>query len=257
MGISTTLRIKSSLIGTPLEPLALAVRKIAAFPGRICHPELSNIYAEPDYLMPLLQRVLRKNSNCVDCGCHLGSVLNLFIRLAPKGRHVAFEPVPEKCALLVRKFPNVSVHQVALSDTCGTARFEEDTKRSGYSRLSESPEADKKSYSVKTVRLDDVITNPVDFIKLDLEGGELAALKGAERILRERHPTILFECVSEYGLKQQKIERIDIYDLLHEYGYNIRTMRGYVKNEYPLTFDQFRQCGIYPFQAFNFVGSKQ
>jgi hypothetical protein len=41
-----------------------------------------------------------------------------------------------------------------------------------------------------------------DFIKLDIEGGELAALRSAERLLGERHPALVVE-VHSASLEQE------------------------------------------------------
>src|SRR4051812_31574313 len=42
---------------------------------------------------------------CVDVGANVGAVLEMLTRLAPQGRHVAFEPLPELADDLRRRFP--------------------------------------------------------------------------------------------------------------------------------------------------------
>ena len=59
--------------------------------------------------------LLRAGSNCVDVGAHGGDFLRLFIELAPGGRHLAVEPLPEFSSLLRRDFPRVQIEQVALA----------------------------------------------------------------------------------------------------------------------------------------------
>ncbi len=45
--------------------------------------------------------------------------------------------------------------------------------------------------SIEVRRLDDILGNrPVTFIKMDIEGSELAALRGAERIIRQQRPKL-------------------------------------------------------------------
>ena len=56
-----------------------------------------------------------------------------------------------------------------------------------------SVDAYARRVQVDVVRLDDVIAEPVGFIKIDVEGHELAVLEGAERILREHRPVLLVE----------------------------------------------------------------
>jgi precorrin-6B methylase 2 len=39
----------------------------------------------------VMRRCLRADSNCVDVGCHEGSILSEMLRFAPAGTHYAFE----------------------------------------------------------------------------------------------------------------------------------------------------------------------
>jgi FkbM family methyltransferase len=54
------------------------------------------------------------------------------------------------------------------------------------------PDAPKK-VKVPAVRLDDLISEKVDFLKVDVEGFELNVLKGAQRILAEGRPRLMLE----------------------------------------------------------------
>ena len=49
--------------------------------------------------------VLGPDSSALDVGCHEGAVLAEIVRLAPAGRHVAWEPLPELCATRRRPLP--------------------------------------------------------------------------------------------------------------------------------------------------------
>ena len=59
----------------------------------------------------------------LDVGAHEGSFLAHMVRLAPEGRHVACEPLPDYAARLRSGFPGVTLHEAALSDAEGTASF--------------------------------------------------------------------------------------------------------------------------------------
>jgi FkbM family methyltransferase len=50
-----------------------------------------------------------------------------------------------------------------------------------------------EAYEIDIVRLDDVVSEPVGFIKLDIQGAELAALRGAARILTQDRPIVMVE----------------------------------------------------------------
>jgi hypothetical protein len=61
--------------------------------------------------------------------------------------------------------------------------------------------------------------NRVDFIKLDIEGGELDALLGAPRMLSEFHPIIVAETRSNWNYNE-------IRQLLDATGYECRPFHG-------------------------------
>jgi hypothetical protein len=61
-----------------------------------------------ELLVALLERELGEDSDCLDVGAHAGSVLRAILRVPPRGRHVAWEPLPGFAARLRAEFPGVS-----------------------------------------------------------------------------------------------------------------------------------------------------
>jgi FkbM family methyltransferase len=126
--------------------------------------------------------LVRPNMIAFDVGANVGYyTLLLARRVGPGGRVIAFEPNPVNIACLKRhlrlnKITNVEIVEAAVSDCSGTSYFSGD--------WAEGKLAQTGSL-VKTVRLDDY-PRP-DLVKMDIEGGETAALRGAENILDERH----------------------------------------------------------------------
>ena len=98
-----TERVKCGLIGTPLGDLAQRVSRGRQRRALARDPKLAEVAEEERHLDAFVREHVRDGANCVDAGCHLGSVLSTFRRLSPTGRHVAFEPTPRKAALLRRK----------------------------------------------------------------------------------------------------------------------------------------------------------
>ena len=74
--------------------------------------------------------------------------------------------------------------------------------------------------SAKVVSLDSCITDKVTFIKMDIEGAELNALKGSREIIKKYKPRL---AVSVYHKKEDLIE-IPLYikELVPEYKLYIR-----------------------------------
>ena len=154
---------------------------------------------------------------------------------------------------LRRRFPTVEVIEAAVSDKNGVEEFCEDLPGRICGRLtSVDPIAGVNRHNVNVCRLDDALRdlNKIDLLKLDIEGGELAALRGARGLLKRHRPIILFECGSEY---ETTLRRREIFDLLVESDYTIFAPRELLFGKGPLSFDEFRKCGLYPFRAFNFI----
>lgn len=170
----------------------------------------------------LAVELVRPGATVLDVGAHIGYYTLLFSRLAgPHGRVVAFEPSPRNLPVLRwhvarNGCANVRVEAAAVAAETGTARFTADTG-SGTGRLAESG-----TVEVRTIRLDDFVdaSGPMpDVLKIDVEGAELAVLRGAARVLREARPAIL---LSTHGAD---VHRACI-GLLREHGYEPTPILG-------------------------------
>jgi FkbM family methyltransferase len=246
--LSFPLQLKARIVGTSLEPWAHRARWLFGARQRIRHPELWELYLEEKRLPNILSMLLTKDSCCMDVGAHIGSFLSLLTRFAPAGGHIAFEPSPSKARMLRRRFPDVLVLEEAVSDTDGYANFCENYQSSGFSKLGDG----ENSYKVRTHRIDGIPIDRLDFIKLDIEGHELAALRGARETIRKLKPALMFECGTEYVA--DKIDKAALYlELNDRLGYDIYCFSDFLFNKGSLGFDEFRKCGIYPFRALNFL----
>jgi FkbM family methyltransferase len=161
-------------------------------------PEVKRDRADNARLGRLLAEVLAPDSSCVDVGAHEGDVLADMVRLAPLGRHLAFEPLPAQAARLAARFPQVEVHEAALSDHAGEATFVHVRTRPGWSGLRERPYPGDEGIEHLTVRvdaLDDAL--PPGFVpalvKIDVEGAEREVLAGAGQTLARHRPIVVFE----------------------------------------------------------------
>lgn len=188
----------------------------------------------------LLAWCLRGDSSCVDVGAHSGSVLRSMVRLAPRGVHHAFEPLPSHAERIRNEFPTVSVHQVAVSDTSGEATFFHVRNNPALSGLRRRrfEESAVDCLSVTQVRLDDVLPEGYrpDLIKVDVEGGELAVLVGAERTLRSSRPIVVFEH-GRFAAEYFDTGPDDVYGFLRGLGMRIFDLNG----SGPYSIDAFRE----------------
>ena len=189
----------------------------------------------------VMARILKPDSTCLDIGAHKGSVLTSMVRLAPRARHWAFEPLPAFATQLRAEFPQVQVCEVALSDTTGTVTFRHVVRTPAYSGLRERAYPGGQSEPVETImvqaaRLDDLVPpgTPVRFIKVDVEGGELQVFRGGQRVLIENQPVVVFEhglgAAEYYGTRPEHV-----YDLLATCGLGVTLMASWLAERPPLS----------------------
>jgi FkbM family methyltransferase len=164
----------------------------------------------------LLAYTLREDANCIDVGASEGDILQHMVRLAPCGRHIAFEPLPDLAARLRTSFPSVDVRQCALYDEAGTRAFHRVRASHWHSSLDpmERPAREIETFDVAVRRLDDVL--PRDYepavIKVDVEGAEAQMLTGALQTLRRHRPLVIFE----HGSHAAYFPGRDVFELLTE-----------------------------------------
>jgi FkbM family methyltransferase len=139
------------------------------------------------------------------------------VRCAPRGSHIAYEPIPEHAETLRVEFPNVDVRQAALSDHEGETMFTHVLSEPGYSGFKLRPlprQMELATITVRTARLDDDL--PAGFvptlIKIDVEGAEEQVIVGAMQTLRRHRPTVVFEhgrgSAAVYGTTPERIHQL-------------------------------------------------
>lgn len=197
----------------------------------------------------IMKKVIEPASNCIDVGCHKGEILEDILRLAPNGSHIAFEPIPDFYDKLKQRYKGrAKVLPYALSDKTGKSSFQYVRNAPAYSGIEKrkydvnKPEIEEIEVELKT--LDEIIpeSQKIDFVKIDVEGGEFDVLKGGKKILSKNKPTIIFEFgkgASEfYGTKPN-----DIFEFLtNQVGLNIYLLNTFLKEGEPLSEQAFTSC---------------
>lgn len=146
----------------------------------------------------LLSFLLAPDANCIDIGCSRGDVLKEMLRVAPQGRHIAYEPLPEFHEVLVREFPSVEVRQAALSDHRSEERFVRVVGHPGYSGFRRRAYPGKPRLEEIKVRVEDLDSSLPEgyvpaLIKLDVEGAEEQVIRGAIETIKVHKPVVVFE----------------------------------------------------------------
>jgi FkbM family methyltransferase len=188
---------------------------------------------------------LKPGMNVVDIGANIGLYSIVADKIiGPTGRVWAFEPSSEThkrllTNLSLNKTSSVEPTKIALSDVVdGVLEFRRDP---GYrdgdrylaTRIEENPRVAVKPDDAGDMEMVKVTTldyymyagkseSPrVDFMKMDIEGGEYSVFRGARKILTDNSDImLLFECTPPgckvYGHKQE-----DVFQFLRELGFGI------------------------------------
>ena len=178
---------------------------------------------EPE--MPHLSRWVSADSVVADVGAHYGAWT---IALASLGAEVhAIEPSNHALDVLERNVDlnglhNVIIHPVALGETEGELNLfmHSDQSRASMGDLAGQTTA-VETVSVRT--LDELVPGPIDFIKIDIEGFELPALRGAGGILASGQTTVLFE-LQPQAARRSGHEPYGVWELLADHGYRFEQL---------------------------------
>lgn len=99
-------------------------------------------------------------------------------------------------------------------------------------------------------RLDDLIHEQIDTLKIDVEGAELGVLQGAERIVKESRPVIMFES----GFDELIYSKDAMFNWLTERGYHIIAPDRMAHDGPGMSREGFKDGHWYPRRCTNYFG---
>ncbi|MGK5632287.1 FkbM family methyltransferase [Streptomyces sp. URMC 123] len=198
--------------------MTLAARLGPRLPPKLVAGVATRLYPAYEPELRRLPDFCPRGGTAVDVGGWYGPWTRRLARHAD--RVVTVEPVPDLARVLTATVPaNVTVVQAAAADHEGTARLwlpAGGGGERGVSSLVRRPLHDT-SVEVPCLPLDDLDLMDVTLVKIDVDGSELAVLRGAERLLRKERPALFVEL----EIRIQPLE--PVLDLLAGHGY-----RGWV-----------------------------
>jgi FkbM family methyltransferase len=162
----------------------------------------------------ILRHRLKPGMTFVDAGANVGFFSLLAAKLiGPTGHVIAFEPNPAVFEILVNNatfngYTWIDAHQSGLFDKIGQGTLHIPAENCGAGTMRPG----EGGINIPLVRMDDVVKRKVDLLKIDVEGAEVAALRGAQNVLSDC-PTVICE-VSEYSLRAMGHSHYELYDLM-------------------------------------------
>lgn len=178
------------------------------------------------FIFDFIKNNIKITDKCIDIGAYIGDIT---IPLSKSAKQVyAFEPNPNiflaLCGnLFLNSCKNVKVFDFVCSDeNCNFDFGANDTT----GNLASTSFKKNDLGNIKAARIDSIIESEINFIKCDAEGGDLNALMGCEKIIKESKPNILFEYHSELSIKNYNKKLTDYYDFFYKLGYKLYDING-------------------------------
>jgi FkbM family methyltransferase len=189
----------------------------------------AGIFIQRRYYEPLLEfgyKLLNKGEHVIDGGANQGIFSCAFAAAVGTTGHVyAFEPQTYAVACIRRNarlnsMTNITVFEGALSDVSGETYL--DTDQGPVSAFTTSrPQGHEMP--VKALAIDDILAaemmHNIQLIKLDVEGAELKALRGARSMVQRTKPQI---CIEAWDKKLYE----QIGEFLSRFGYGSYVFDG-------------------------------
>lgn len=247
------MNLKQILLGNRFGDLAMFSReKLDLLRAAITQSEAVGTIANDQLAGRLVCSICDPNRTFLDIGAHIGSITSAVQRYDATVNIIAVEAIPEKAEQLRCKFPKVVVHACAVGEEEGEIEFFIDLKQTGYSSIHRPNSTQIREVQVPIKRLDNLIASDteVDVIKIDIEGAELGALRGAISILSRSSPTVMFESApipSDFSDAKK-----DLFGYFNQRHYAILVPNRLAHNDHGLTEAGFLESHLYPRRTTNY-----
>lgn len=198
----------------------------------------------------MFKKVVKEGDFVVDLGANIGYYTLLAARLVGrKGKVYAFEPEPINYRLLLKNielngYDNIVAMQKAVSNVAGKIRLFLHNKSTGSHTIYPSDEG-REFIEVESVTLDGFLKeekHPINVIKMDIEGAEMAAFSGMAKVIRDNENLKMFvefnlPAIRRAGNSPEESAR----KLLEDYHFSILAMDVYMKKERCLTINSVNE----------------
>ena len=179
--------------------------------GKLRDIKTGNIHEKE---IEFLHYFIHSDSTVLDIGANYGHYTAIMSKLCPQGEVIAFEPVPFTFKVLSEivhrlNIKHARLFHAAVSDQPGKLKMsvpllEFGAPNTGIAHVvNHAPDKSTETVSVDALALDALNIRSVDFIKIDIEGHEPAAMRGMSSLIQNSRPVILIEfshsCLSRAG----------------------------------------------------------
>jgi FkbM family methyltransferase len=188
----------------------------------------------------LLRKNLFQGAVVADVGANIGIYSQFLSRwVGPTGLVHSFEPSPDnfrRLSAATRDLQNVLLTQAVVGERSGDCKLYVSDKLNVDHRAYKADGDSRRAIPIQMVALDDYFKpgQRVDLIKMDIQGYELHALRGAQRVLQENPGINLLLEFWPAGLAQAGVGWEEVVETLQRLNMNLTVVRT---------------CGLVPFDA--------
>jgi len=179
----------------------------------------------------LLRKILFQGAVVVDVGANIGIYSQFLSRcVGPTGLVHSFEPSPDnfkRLSAATRDLSNVRLSQAAVGERSGECKLYVSDKLNVDHRAYKTDGDSRRALATEMVALDDYFKRGqhLDLIKMDIQGYELHALRGAQRVLRENPEINLLLEFWPAGLEQAGVGWKGFIEMLQGLNMNMSLVR--------------------------------
>lgn len=211
-----------------------------------------------------IKKFVKPGMTVVDIGANIGYLTILMAKIVgPAGKVYAVEPGRDNLACLHK---NIELNGVTNVKVLSVAAGAERQSRNLYLRkagtlhsLHENDQAVVETMPVQVSPLDELVQEkPIDFVKIDVEGGEIEVLKGMSKILQFNPALRLIVEWNPSALKRAGHEAEELPDLLQKAGFHVSVIDEDMNGLQSLgqAFKRLREDGQYGHSHFNLLAEK-
>lgn len=182
-----------------------------------------------DFEIEVFKTYIKPGNVVLDIGAHIGYCTIIFSQLVGRqGRVYAFEPAPDNLKLLkknikINNLTNVVVIPKAVSNTNGKIKlFLSNTSQADHRTW--EPREERRSIEVNSLRIDDFFKKKymhVNFVKIDIQGGELEAILSMNTLLNKNKNVVIYTEYTPQYLKDSGVKPLEYIKKLILLGFQL------------------------------------
>jgi FkbM family methyltransferase len=178
--------------------------------------------------LPVILPYIKEGMVVVDAGANIGDHTIAYLdAVGASGRVIAFECYPPAIECLKYNCPKAEIHDCALSDHFDTIGLMP-MLNAGATCVYYGNEQHQPDDLIECVPLDSLNLTRLDFLKMDIEGYEVFALRGARDTISLCRPIMVIE-VNQFALENHGCKLQDLLDVLTEFKYEFKPLQEGLK----------------------------